>query len=38
MLTGFKLGVPEEAIGDARPFAVVALIAWVAACAWWLAR
>lgn len=38
MLTGFKRGRHEEAIGGARPLAALLLLAWVAACAWWLAR
>lgn len=38
MLTGWKQGRPDEAIGSARLWAVPFLLAWVAACAWWLAR
>jgi cytochrome b len=38
MVTGMKQGRPDEAIASARPLAVVLLIGWVAACAWWLAR
>ena len=38
MVTGLKLGRPDEAITSARPLAVVAMLAWVSACAWWLAR
>lgn len=38
MLTGLKRGDPGAAIAGARPLAAVALLGWVAACAWWLAR
>jgi hypothetical protein len=38
MLTGMKQGAPAEAIASARIWAVPLLLAWVAACAWWLAR
>ncbi len=38
MLTGLKQGRPDEAIASARPLAVILLLGWVAACAWWLAR
>jgi cytochrome b len=38
MLTGFKHGQPDEAISGARPLALVLLLAWAAASAWWLAR
>ena len=38
MLTGFKRGRPDEAIAGARPLALLLLLGWVAACAWWLAR
>jgi cytochrome b len=38
MFTGRKLGRPDEAIAGVRPLAAVALLGWVAACAWWLAR
>lgn len=37
MLTGRKEGSPEEAIPSARPFASVALLAWIIAAGWWLA-
>lgn len=37
MLTGRKEGSPEEAIPSARPFASIALLAWVIAAGWWLA-
>lgn len=38
MLTGMKSGHREESIGTARPLAALLMLAWVAACAWWLAR
>ncbi|WP_131111513.1 cytochrome b/b6 domain-containing protein [Sulfuricystis thermophila] len=38
MFTGRKRGEPGEAIASARPLAAVALLGWVALCAWWLAR
>jgi hypothetical protein len=38
MFTGLKQGRPDEAIASARPLAVILLLGWVAACAWWLAR
>lgn len=38
MLTGRKQGRAEEAIAGARPLAAIALLGWVAACAWWLAK
>jgi cytochrome b len=37
MLTGRKEGSPEEAIPSARPFASIALLAWIIAAGWWLA-
>jgi len=37
MLTGYKQGLPEEAISSARPLAAIILLAWVAAASWWLA-
>lgn len=38
MLTGRKQGHAEEAIATARPSVAVAMLVWVAACAWWLAK
>lgn len=38
MLTGMKRGTADEAIASSRPWAVLLLLASVAACAWWLAR
>lgn len=38
MFTGLKHGRPDEAIAGTRPLAVILLLGWVAACAWWLAR
>jgi cytochrome b len=38
MITGWKRGRPEEAIAGAKPLAALAMLGWVAACAWWLAR
>jgi hypothetical protein len=38
MFTGLKQGRPDEAIAGARPLVLVALLGWVAVCAWWLAR
>jgi cytochrome b len=38
MLTGFKTGLPEEAIASARPIAAVLLLAWVAAAGWFIAN
>lgn len=38
MLTGIKQGDAGEAIAGTRPLAALALLAWVTACAWWLAR
>jgi cytochrome b len=38
MLTGFKQGRPDEAIAHARALMLVPMLAFVAACAWWLAR
>lgn len=38
MLTGRKLGQPDEAIAGARWWIVPPMLAWVVACAWWLAR
>lgn len=35
MFSGYKLGRPGEAIANAHPFLVPALLIWVAACAWW---
>jgi cytochrome b len=37
MITGHKLGSPDEAIPSARPLAAIILLAWVAAASWWLA-
>lgn len=36
MLTGRKAGSPDEAIPSPRPFAAIALLAWVVAAGWWL--
>ena len=38
MITGRKLGEPEEAIRGQRFLAALTLLAWTAAAAWWLAR
>lgn len=38
MFTGLKHGRPDEAIAGTRPLAVILLLGWAAACAWWLAR
>lgn len=38
MVTGRKLGRPEEAIAGQRFVAALMLLAWTAAAAWWLAR
>ena len=38
MLTGRKLGAANQAIRSARPFAAIALIAWIAAVCWYLLR
>ena len=38
MFTGFKNGLPEEAIASARPVAAVLLLAWVAATGWLIAN
>ncbi|MDP1958034.1 MAG: cytochrome b/b6 domain-containing protein, partial [Rhodocyclaceae bacterium] len=38
MFTGLKQGRPDEAITSTRPLALVALLGWVALCAWWLTR
>jgi cytochrome b len=38
MLTGFKQGPAAEAIAGARPWALIALIACAALCAWWIAK
>jgi cytochrome b len=38
MITGWKRGRPEDAIAGAKPLAAIAMLGWVAACAWWLAR
>ncbi|MBM3392873.1 MAG: cytochrome B [Betaproteobacteria bacterium] len=38
MVTGRKLGRPEEAIRGQRLVAALMLLAWTAAAAWWLAR
>lgn len=38
MITGWKRGRPEDAIAGAKPLAALAMLGWVAACAWWLAR
>ena len=35
MLTGRKLGSPDEAISGVRPLAAALMLCWVAACAWW---
>lgn len=35
MFSGYKLGRPGEAIANAHPFLVPALLIWVVACAWW---
>ena len=37
MLTGYKQGLPEEAISSARPLVAVMLLIWVVAASWWLA-
>lgn len=38
MISGRKLGRPEEAIGGQRFLAAAMLLAWTAGTAWWLAR
>lgn len=38
MFTGLKHGRPDDAIAGTRPLAVILLLGWAAACAWWLAR
>jgi len=38
MLTGFKNGLPEEAITSARPLAAVLLLVWVVAAGWFIAN
>jgi cytochrome b len=37
MLSGRKQGMPEEAIGSARPLAGALLLAWIVATGWWIA-
>lgn len=37
MITGHKLGAPDEAIPSARPLAALILLAWVGGASWWLA-
>jgi cytochrome b len=38
MVTGRKEGEPGEAISSAKPLALIALLGWVCAAAWWLAK
>jgi cytochrome b len=38
MLTGRKLGLPEEAIASARPLMLPVLLAWVGFAGWWLSN
>lgn len=38
MFNGLKQGDADEAIVGTRPLAALALLGWVSACAWWLAR
>lgn len=38
MLSGFKQGLPDQAIAGARPFAALLLLAWIAATSWWIAN
>ncbi|MBL8429456.1 MAG: cytochrome b/b6 domain-containing protein [Dechloromonas sp.] len=38
MITGFKSGLPEQAIPSARPIAAALLLIWVAAASWWIAN
>lgn len=38
MITGQKLGAPEQAIPSARPVAAMLLIGWVLAASWWVAN
>ena len=38
MLTGFKNGLPDEAIPSARPIAAILLLLWVAAAGWLIAN
>lgn len=38
MITGQKLGAPEQAIPSARPVAAMLLIVWVLAAGWWVAN
>jgi cytochrome b len=37
MITGFKNGLPEQAIPSARPLVAALLLIWVAAASWWIA-
>lgn len=37
MVNGRKQGMPEEAIGSARPLAAALLLAWIVATGWWIA-
>jgi cytochrome b len=38
MITGFKNGLPEQAIPSARPIVAALLLIWVAAASWWIAN
>jgi cytochrome b len=38
MLTGYKRGLPDDAIASARPVIALLLLAWVVLCAWVLSR
>lgn len=38
MFSGYKRGRADEAIVGAKPLIALALLVWVAVCAWWLAR
>jgi cytochrome b len=37
MITGFKNGLPEQAIPSARPLVAALLLIWVAIASWWIA-
>ncbi len=38
MVTGMKLGHPEEAIRSSQPIIAVLMLTWIAYAAWWMAR
>lgn len=37
MVTGFKNGLPEQAIPSARPIAAALLLIWIGVASWWIA-